>query len=85
MHMKLSGYNRKSCNTGTSQQAQLVQEASEALQAAEVQSSIRQQEFVALQSQWEAEIRQAIDKAVSQYQHQISSMQSNLQQKDREH
>ena len=67
------------------QQAQLVQEASEALRAAEVQSSIRQQEFVALQSQWEAEIRQAIDEAVSQYQHKLSSTQSSLQQKDKEH
>ena len=53
------------------QQAQLVQEASKALQAAEVQSSIRQQEFVALQSQWEAEIRQAVDEAVSQYQQPV--------------
>ena len=41
------------------QQVQLVQEASEALRAVEVQSSIRQQEFVALQSQWEAEIQRA--------------------------
>ena len=67
------------------QQAQLVQEAFKALQAVEVQSSIRQQEFVALQSQWEAEIWQAIDEAMSQYQHQLSSAQSSLQRKDREH
>ena len=62
-------------------QVQLVQEVSEALQAAEVQSSIRQQEYVAMKSQWEAEIRQAM----SQYQHQLSSVQSSLQQNDKEH
>ena len=67
------------------QQAQLVQEASKALWAAEVQSSIGQQEYVSLQSQWEAEIQWAVDEAVSQYQHQLSSMQSSLQQKDKEH
>ena len=51
----------------------------------EVQSSIRQQEYIALQSQQEAEIRRTVDEAVSQYQHQLSSMQSSLQRKDKEH
>ena len=67
------------------QQVQLVQEASEALQAVEVKSSIRQQEYVALQGKWEAEIWRAIDKAVIQYQDQLSSTQSSLQWKDKEH
>ena len=39
------------------QQAQLVQEASEALRAAEVESSIHQQEIVALQDQWNIDIQ----------------------------
>ena len=67
------------------QQAQLVQEASEALPAAEVESSIHQQEIVALQSQWDIDIQCAMDKAVSQYQDQLSSMQSHLQRKNKEH
>ena len=39
------------------QQVQLVQEASKALQAAKVESLVRQQEYAALQSQCEAEIQ----------------------------
>ena len=61
------------------QQAQLVQEASEALRAVEVESSAHQQEIVALQSQWDVDIQLAIDQAMSQYQDQLSSVQSNLQ------
>ena len=38
------------------QQAQLVEEASEALRAAEAESSLRHQEFVTLQQQWETDI-----------------------------
>ena len=67
------------------QQAQLVEEASEALQAVEAESSARHKEYVALQNQWEAEIQQAIGEAVSQYQHQLSSVQSSLQWKDKEY
>ena len=67
------------------QQAQLVQEASEALRAAEVESSVCQQEIVPLQSQWDVDIQCAVDQAVSQYQDQLSSTQSNLQLKDKEH
>ena len=66
-------------------QAKLVQEASEALKAAEVESSVRQQEIIALQSQWEADIQHAIGQAMLEYQDQLSSVQSNLQQRDREH
>ena len=71
--------------TRFTQQAQLVQEASEALRAAEVESSVHKQEIVALQSQQDVDIQRAIDQAVSQYQDQLSSMQSNLQWKDKEH
>ena len=67
------------------QHAKLVEEASEALRAAEAKSSLRYQEFVALQQQWEADIQHAIDKAVSQYQLQLSSVKSSLQQKDQEY
>ena len=66
------------------QQAQLVEEASEALRAAEAGSSLRHQEFV-MQQQWEADIQHAVDKAVSQYQLQLSSAKSSLQQKDQEY
>ena len=59
------------------EQAKLVQEASEALKAAEVESSVRQQEVIALQSQWEADIQQAIGQAVVEYWDQLSSAQSN--------
>ena len=67
------------------QQAQLVEEASEALRAVEAEFSARHKEYVALQSQWEAEIQQAFGEAVSQYQHQLSSVQSSLQREDREY
>ena len=67
------------------QQAQLVEEASEALRAAEAESSLRHQEFVTLQQQWEADIQHAVDKVVSQYQLQLSSAKSSLQQKDQEY
>ena len=67
------------------EQAKLVQKASEVLKAAYVESSARQQEIIALQSQWEADIQHAIGQAVLEYQDQLSSAQSNLQQRDREH
>ena len=67
------------------QQAQLVQEASEALQAVEVESSVHQQEIVALQNQWDVDIQCAMDQAMPQYQDQLSSAQSNLQWKYQEH
>ena len=67
------------------QQAQLVQEASEALLAAEVESLICQQEIIALQDQQNVDIQCAINQAMSQYQDQLSSTQNNLQWKDQEH
>ena len=67
------------------QQAQLVEEASEALRDAEAESSLRHQEFVNLQQQQEADIQHAIDKAMSQYQVQLSSVKSSLEQKDQEY
>ena len=67
------------------EQAKLVQEASEALKAVEAESSMRQQELVALQSQREADIQQAVGQAMFDYQEQLSLAQNNLQQKDREH
>ena len=67
------------------EQAKLVQEASEALKAVEAESSMKQQELVALQSQREADIQQAVGQAVFDYQEQLSLAQNDLQQKDREH
>ena len=62
-----------------------MEEASEALRAAEAESSARYQEYVALQNQQEAEIQWAVDESMLQYQHQLSSVQSSLQQKDKEY
>ena len=64
-----------------SEQAKLVQEASEALRAAEVESSAQQQEIAAIQSQWEADIQQAIGQAMLEYRDQLSSAQNDLQQR----
>ena len=71
--------------TKFTEQAQLVQEASEALKAVEAESTARQQEIATLRGQWEADIQQAIGQAVVQYQDQLSSAQANLQQRDQEH
>ena len=46
------------------QQAQLIEEASGALRAAETKSSQRYQEIVDLQKKWDADIQHAINKAV---------------------
>ena len=62
-----------------------MEEASEALRTAEAESSLRQQELVSLQQQWEVDIQHAADNAVSQYQLQLSSAKSSLQQKDQEY
>ena len=67
------------------QQAQLVQESSEALKAVEEESSMCKQEIRALQDQRDADIQHAVDQAMSHYQEQLSSAQSNLQQRDQEH
>ena len=67
------------------EQAKLVKEASETLKAVEAESSMHQQKIEALQSQQEADIQHAIGQAVLEYRDQLSSAQSDLQQKDREH
>ena len=46
---------------------------------------MRHQEFVTLQQQREADIQHAIDKAMSQYQLQLSSAKSSQQQKEQEY
>ena len=71
--------------TKFTEQAQLVQEASDALKAVEAESDARQQEITTLRGQQEADIQQAIGQAVVQYRDQLSSAQANQQQKDREH
>ena len=68
--------------TKFTEQAQLVQEASETLKAVEAESNARQQEIVTLHGQWEADIQQAVGQAVVQYQDQLSSAQATQQQKD---
>ena len=75
--------------TKFSEQAQLVQEASDALKANEAESAARQQELVSelttLRNQREVDIQQAVGKAVVQYRDQLSSAQATQQQRDREH
>ena len=70
-------------------QAQLVQEASEALKAVEAESTARQQELTTelttLHNQWEAGIQQAVGQAVVQYCDQLGSAQATQQQWDQEH
>ena len=72
--------------TKFSEQAQLVQEASDALKAAEAESAVCQQELAAelttLRSQREADIQQAIGQAMVQYRDQLSSTQATQQQRD---
>ena len=71
------------------EQAQLVQEASDALKANEAESAARQQELVSeltpLRDQREADIQQAVGQAMVQYRDQLSSAQAMQQQWDREH
>ena len=55
------------------EQAKLVQEASETLRAVEAESSMRQQEIEALQNQREADIQHAIGQAMLEYRDQLSS------------
>ena len=63
--------------TKFTEQAQLVQEASDALKAAEAESAARQQELATelttLRNQREADIQQAVGQAVVQYRDQLSS------------
>ena len=67
----------------------MVQEASDALKAAEAESAACQQELATklttLRSQREADIQQAVGQAVVQYRDQLSSAQATQQQRDREH
>ena len=58
-------------------QAILMKEASEALQALESQVSAMQKELTILKHDCEADIPKAVDHAVLQYQHQLSSAQSH--------
>ena len=75
--------------TKFSEQAQLVQEASDALRANEVESAARQQELMSelttLRDQREVDIHHAIGQAVVQYREQLESAQTIQQQRDREH
>ena len=59
----------------------MIEEASGALTAAETESSQRYQEIVDLQKRWDADIQYAVNKAVTQYQLQLSTAKSSLQQK----
>ena len=75
--------------TKFSNQAQLVQEASDALRASEVESAARQQELMseltALRDQREADIQHAVGQTVVQYREQLESERAMQKQRDREH
>ena len=75
--------------TKFSNQAQLVQEASDALRASEVESAARQQELMseltALRDQREADIQHAVGQTVVQYREQLESERTMQKQWDREH
>ena len=75
--------------TKFSNQAQLVQEASDALRASEVESAARQQELMseltALRDQREADIQHAVGQTVVQYREQLESEWTMQKQRDREH
>ena len=75
--------------TKFTEQAQLVQEASDALKGNEAESAAHQQELVfkltTLRNQREADIQQAVGQAVVQYRDQLSLAQTTQQQRDREH
>ena len=71
--------------TKFTEQAKLVQEASDALKAVEAESLAKQQEIATLREQWEDDIQHAVGQAMGQYRDQLSSVQANLQQKDQEH
>ena len=58
-------------------QAVLVKEASEALKASESHVSAMQEELMTLKWDCEADIQRAVGNAVSQYEHQLSSVQSH--------
>ena len=65
-----------------SEQANLMEEASGALFAAESQASQKQQELLNLQKRCEADIQLAIGKALVPYKEQLPSANHNLQVKD---
>ena len=58
-------------------QAVLVKEASEALKASESHVSVLQEELMALQHNHEADIWKAVGNMVSQYEHQLTTVQSH--------
>ena len=58
-------------------QAILVKEASEALKASESHVSVLQEELMALKHSRKADIHKAVGQAVSQYKHQLTTVQSH--------
>ena len=67
------------------QQACLMEEASEALYAAESEASKRQQELLRLQKDREADIQTAVGKAVFEYREQLTAAKQKQQSKDHKH
>ena len=67
------------------QQARLMEEASGALHAAESEASKRQRELLKLQRDHEANVQQAVGRAVSEYKEQLIAAKQRQQSKDRKH
>ena len=72
----------KHWNQKYSEQAQLMEEASRALTAAEVQASQKQQQLIELQKKHDADIQLAVSKTTVQYKEQLLSATQQLQAKD---
>ena len=62
-----------------------MEEASGALHAAESEASKRQRELLKLQRDHEANIEQAVGRAVSEYKEQLTAAKQRQQSKDRKH
>ena len=73
---------QKELQSRYTQQVHLIEEASGALRAAGIELSQRYQEIVNLQQKWDTDIQHAINKAAAQYQLQLSTAKSSLQQKE---
>ena len=67
------------------QQARLMEEASGVLHAAESEASKRQRELLKLQRDHEANVEQAVGRAVSEYKEQLTAAKQRQQSKDRKH
>ena len=84
MPTKLFAINKKSYRVGILDR-HINRRGSGALKVAEPKASQHYQELVKVHKDWDADIQHAMNKTVAQYQLQLSSAKSSLQQKDRQY